>query len=111
MIAPTSTAASSSTRPIWPGRSDRSIGAPGGVSSCSAMKLEYPPKLLLCRTAPQPQDGADHFRHGLIVLHRNLVIDFDCRVQRARQRRILHDPDPVLRRHGPDPQSNGIDTL
>src|SRR6185503_5266919 len=48
--------------------------------------------------APEPHHVADHLGHRPVVLGRHFLIDFDGRVQGARQRRVLDHRNIVLGR-------------
>src|SRR5262245_54424390 len=64
------------------------------------------------REAPaQPHDVADHLGHRLVVVGRDLSVDLDGGMQRARQRRILDHRHAVLPGDLADAQRDVVDAL
>src|SRR6185312_476530 len=63
------------------------------------------------KAALQTHDVADDLGDRMVVLDRNLLVDLDGGIERARQRHVLYDRDVVLAGDLPDLEGDVIDTL
>src|SRR6185295_9984439 len=138
---PTSSSATPSTIPMLPPRSplrSTAAGLRSWLTSCAAMMLfgsycapfsprespakcvamraprkgsRVPPDVSMPHRAAEPHHIADHFRYRAIVLGRHLLIDFDRRMQRTRQRRVLDHRNVVLGRDLADFQRDRVDAF
>src|SRR5438552_17439803 len=88
-------AGSTAARPIS-GRLKSAVNCWSAMALLDLIRRPRRSQILTHQRAVEAHDIADDLGHGLVVLGRDLLLDLDSTMQRARERRVFDDRDMVL---------------